>query len=164
MPFELKRCVFRRNLFDSATKIWYNTIKGEKYMTYNRRVQYYETDKMQCTHHSNYIRFMEEARLDFLDKIGYGYARMEKEGLISPVISVEVQYKKPTTFDDIICIEVALKSMTLAKMEFGYTMTCRGEVVCLAKSEHCFLNKDNRPVSIKKVNPTLFDLLCSKIE
>ena len=65
---------------------------------YRHKVQYYETDKMGITHHSNYIRWMEEARVDFLEKEGWPYQRFEEEGLISPVISVECRYKKPTTF------------------------------------------------------------------
>ena len=55
---------------------------------------------MRITHHSNYIRWMEEARVDFLDRIGYGYAILERDGIISPVIGVECQYKHPTTFND----------------------------------------------------------------
>lgn len=47
---------------------------------YIHRVQYYETDRMGITHHSNDIRWMEEARIDFLEQIGWGYARMERAG------------------------------------------------------------------------------------
>ena len=61
---------------------------------YEHKVQYYETDKMQITHHSNYIRFMEEARIDFLDQIGWGYDKMEEQGILSPVVGVTCEYKK----------------------------------------------------------------------
>ena len=54
---------------------------------YRHKVNYYETDKMQFTHHSNYIRFMEEARLDFMEQMGWGYDKMEEEGIASPVHS-----------------------------------------------------------------------------
>ena len=46
---------------------------------YLHKVQYYETDKMGIAHHSNYIRWMEEARVDFLEKIGWGFDRLEAE-------------------------------------------------------------------------------------
>ena len=62
--------------------------------TYTHQVQYYETDKMQITHHSNYIRFMEEARIDFLNHIGFGYDKMEELGISSPVIGIQCDYKK----------------------------------------------------------------------
>ena len=72
---------------------------------YTHKVQYYETDKMGITHHSNYIRWMEEARIDFLEKSGFSYDKLEKDGIISPVVSVECSYKKTTTFSDEISIE-----------------------------------------------------------
>ena len=56
---------------------------------YLRKVHYHETDKMGITHHTNYIKWMEEARIDFLDQIGWSYARLEREGILSPVIGVE---------------------------------------------------------------------------
>ena len=61
---------------------------------YIHKVNYYETDKMGITHHSNYIRFMEEARLHFLQEIGYPMTRLEKEGVTSPVVSVNSEIMK----------------------------------------------------------------------
>ena len=72
---------------------------------YLHKVKYYETDKMGVTHHSNYIRWMEEARVDFLDKIGFSYRKLEEMGAISPVIGVECEYKISTQFDDIVEIK-----------------------------------------------------------
>jgi len=56
---------------------------------YVHKVNYYETDKMGLTHHSNYIRFMEEARVDFMEQLGFGYEKMEAEGVGSPVIAID---------------------------------------------------------------------------
>lgn len=56
---------------------------------YLRKVRYHETDKMGITHHSNYIKWMEEARIDWLEQIGHSYAKLEEQGIISPVIGVE---------------------------------------------------------------------------
>ena len=61
--------------------------------SYDWVVQYYETDRMGITHHSNYIRFMEEARVDFLKNIGWGYDKLEEDGVVSPVVSVNCNYK-----------------------------------------------------------------------
>ena len=58
---------------------------------YQHEVQYYETDRMGITHHSNYIRWMEEARVTFLKEIGWDYAKLEEMGIISPVIDVQCQ-------------------------------------------------------------------------
>ena len=66
--------------------------------SFKREVKYYECDRMGITHHSNYIRFMEEARIYVLDMLGYGFDRMEAEGVVSPVVAVSCEYKKPTNF------------------------------------------------------------------
>ena len=68
--------------------------------SYKHKVNYYETDKMGITHHSNYIRFMEEARVYFLEQIGWGYDKFEEKGIISPVVSVTCNYKHTSTFTD----------------------------------------------------------------
>lgn len=125
---------------------------------YKHEVKYYECDRMGITHHSNYVRFMEEARVDFLDALGYGFDRIEAEGVVSPVISISCNYKHPTTFKDLIDIEVVISNMQDLKFEFTYTMKVAGKVVCLGQSTHCFM-ENGRPVVIAKRLPELFRLL-----
>ena len=67
---------------------------------YTHKVNYYETDKMGITHHSNYIRVMEEARMNYLSEIGYPMTRLEEEGIASPVVSVTCEYMHPSTYSD----------------------------------------------------------------
>lgn len=126
--------------------------------TYQHEVKYYECDRMGITHHSNYVRFMEEARIDFLDALGYGFDRIEAEGVVSPVISISCNYKHPTTFKDRIDIEVVISNMQDLKFEFTYTMKVAGKVVCLGQSTHCFM-ENGRPVVIAKRLPELYRLL-----
>lgn len=126
--------------------------------TYQHEVKYYECDRMGITHHSNYVRFMEEARIDFLDALGYGFDRIEAEGIVSPVISISCNYKHPTTFKDRIDIEVVISNMQDLKFEFTYTMKVAGKVVCLGQSTHCFM-ENGRPVVIAKRLPELYRLL-----
>lgn len=130
---------------------------------YIHKVQYYETDKMQITHHSNYARFMEEARTDFMEKIGYSYERMEREENFSPVIGLHLDFKKPTTYGDIIKIKVDVLEISAVRIKFGYTMRVNEEIVCIATSEHCCLNKDGKVIAVKKQNPELYNLLESLI-
>ena len=77
---------------------------------------------MGVTHHSNYIRFMEEARIDFLTKAGYGYDKLESIGLMSPVIEVRGEYKKSTTFNDELEIDVKIKEYNGVRISFLYQM------------------------------------------
>lgn len=130
---------------------------------YIHKVKYYETDKMGITHHSNYIRWMEEARVDFLEKIGYGYKRLEDEGVVSPVVSVECHYKYPTTFDDEIRITVQIIKYTGAKVTFSYEMVnnLTSQLVLTAESTHCFVTENGRPISVRKHFPQ-FDEVINK--
>ena len=65
---------------------------------YEHKVQYYETDGMGIVHHSNYIRWFEEARVDLLEQLGFGYDRIEAEGYSGPVLEVACQYKTMSRF------------------------------------------------------------------
>ena len=131
---------------------------------YRHRVQYYETDRMGITHHSNYIRWMEEARADFLEKKGWPYERIEEEGIISPVISVDCRYKKPTTFADEVDIEVSVLEFNGVKLKIGYIMKLGEETVCEGESMHCFLSKEGKPVKLSKVLPDFHDMFQNSIE
>lgn len=127
---------------------------------YTHYVQYYETDKMGITHHSNYVRWMEEARVDFLRQIGWDYARLESEGIISPVVAVSCKYKHSTTFADTVTISVTVTEYSGIKLQLGYEMTDeKGEVVCEGSSEHCFVNEKGRIVMIKKDYPAFHETL-----
>lgn len=123
--------------------------------TYIHKVNYYETDKMGITHHSNYVRWMEEARMDLLKSIGFGMRKLEDDGVTSPVVSIECQYKHTTTFDDEIKIDVSLEEYTGVKLVMRYTMTNTksGVEVLTARSSHCFIDASGRPIAVKKHFP-----------
>ena len=122
---------------------------------YIRKINYYETDKMGVTHHSNYIRFMEEARIDFFDKLGLSYEKLVDEGLNSPIIGIECDYKKFTTFGDEIVINVFIDEFSGVRLVISYEMINNktGELVFKGKSKHCFVSKDGRILVLKKEFP-----------
>jgi len=122
---------------------------------YIHEVKYYECDRMGITHHSNYVRFMEEARVDWMDQLDYGFDRMEAEGVVSPVVEVDCRYRHSTTFKDQIVIEVKVAAMSELKITFEYTMRVGSRVVCTATSTHCFLEQ-GRPVVFAKRFPELY--------
>lgn len=131
---------------------------------YKHKIQVYETDNMGITHHSNYVRFMEEARVDFMEKSGYGYEKMVSEGVVSPVIGINVEYKSPTKYPDVVEIEVSVLEMSALKLKIGYRMTCAGKLVCTASSSHCFLDAaTNRPVKLQDRFPQLFEIFDSAL-
>ncbi|MCR4743458.1 MAG: acyl-CoA thioesterase [Treponema sp.] len=128
-------------------------------ISYTHQINYYETDKMGITHHSNYLRFMEEARIYFLDKIGWSYAKMEEVGLYSPVLSVTCEYKKTTTFPDILRIDVEVQKLKGLKMEIAYKMYVGDNLVTTASSSHAFFDKNQTPVFLEKKYPELYKVL-----
>ncbi len=130
---------------------------------YIHKVHYYETDKMGITHHSNYIRFMEEARMNYLNESGFTMARLEAEGIVSPVISLACDYKTPTTYDDEIEIEVKLTGYTGVKITLSYVMRNlrTGALVAEASSAHCFTDRAGRPVAIRKTCPEMDGIMKS---
>ena len=120
---------------------------------YIRKVQYHETDKMGVAHHSNYIKWMEEARVDFLDRIGYGYVKLEADGIISPVLTVECEYKKPLHFGDEFAVLPEILEFKGIRLVIGYTFTLAGETVATGKTSHCFLTPEGRPIALKRQFP-----------
>lgn len=136
------------------------------YTEYERRAQYYETDQMGIVHHSNYIRWFEEARVDFLRQAGAGYEKMEADGIISPVLSVACQYKSMVRFDDQVEIRIGITFYNGIKLCLCYEVRDKasGTVRCTGESAHCFLGKDGKPVSLKKSYPKYHQIFerCTK--
>lgn len=126
---------------------------------YKHNVHYYETDKMGITHHSNYTRFMEEARISMLEALGYGYEKMEEEGVVSPVMAITTEFKKPTTYPDVIDIEVRVAELLNFKIKFDYKMRVGEQLVCHATSLHCFLTREGRPIVMADRFPDLVKIL-----
>jgi acyl-CoA thioester hydrolase len=130
---------------------------------YQHEVKYYECDRMGITHHSNYVRFMEEARVDWMDQVGYGFDRMEAEGVVSPVVAVDCRYRHPSTFKDVVEVAVKVAETSPLKIVFAYTMTVAGRTVCTASSTHCFL-ENGRPMSLETRFPELYAKMMECIE
>lgn len=131
---------------------------------YVRKVQYHETDKMSVAHHSNYIKWMEEARVDFLDQIGYGYVKLEEEGIISPVLTVECEYRKPLHFGDEFEVLPEILEFKGIRLVIGYTFSANGEIIATGKTSHCFLTPEGRPIALKRHFPEFDEKLKSLIK
>ncbi|SHJ10709.1 acyl-CoA thioester hydrolase [Dethiosulfatibacter aminovorans DSM 17477] len=130
-------------------------------MTYKyiRKAHYHETDQMGIIHHANYIKWFEEARIEIMDKIGVPYKAIEERGIISPVLHVGCDYKNMVRFDEEVTIQVGFKSYSGVKFSVEYLVTDQsGETVYVTgESDHCFLNKSLKPVSLKKVAPDMHE-------
>lgn len=127
--------------------------------SYFHRIQYYETDGMRIVHHSNYIRWMEEARIAFMDDVGYGYDAMERDGIGIPVISVTCDYKAMMRFGQTCRIDVAITSFSPVRMTLSYEFhdAATNELCGTATSGHCFVDENGRPVSLKRHLPEIYE-------
>ncbi|MBR1744221.1 MAG: acyl-CoA thioesterase [Lachnospiraceae bacterium] len=128
---------------------------------YIRDVNYYETDRMGIVHHSNYIRYFEEARLFMMEKAGLNYAAIEERGIIIPVLFVNCEYVKPLRYGDTFRVETRLSGYRGLKMEVSYEIYSErtGELCTTGESGHCFLYPDMKPVRMKRDFPDIHDTL-----
>lgn len=122
---------------------------------FERKINYYETDRMGVVHHSNYIRFLEEARCYWLNKIKMPFSLLEENGITIPVLGVNCSYKYHVTFEDVIQIHVFAKEYSGVRMTMGYEITDKktGKIVFLGETKHCFTDRNLKPINLKKYAP-----------
>ena len=84
------------------------------------RVRYAETDQMAVVYHGNYAQYFEMGRVEWLRNMGVSYKWMEENGVMLPVVSLSMNYKKPARYDDLLTVKTILKSQTSVKIEFDY--------------------------------------------
>ena len=89
------------------------------------RVEYHHTDQMGIVHHSNYIKFFEAARTEWLRAAGMTYAEMERRGVMMPIVDVQIKYRQPSYYDEMLSIMTYVDELPMARMTFRYEI--RGE-------------------------------------
>ena len=122
---------------------------------YERKINYYETDRMGVVHHSNYIRYLEEARVEWLEALDMPFDLLEKNKITIPVLGVNCTYKHHVTFGDTILIKTYAKEYTGVRMTIGYEITDKknGNIVLTGETKHCFTDSNLKPINLKKHNP-----------
>ena len=133
---------------------------------YERKINYYETDKMGVVHHSNYIRFFEEARCEFLQEARLPYDMLESKGIMSPVLDFSCKYKQHVTFGDIIEIHTTIKEFSGVKFTVSYSVYNKkiGDLCVTGESNHCFTDTNIKPLNLKKKFPDIYEKFNSLIE
>jgi acyl-CoA thioester hydrolase len=126
------------------------------------RVGYADTDPMGFVHHSNYMRYFENARGELFRKLGLNYREMEKNGIQMPVLSFHINFMHPAYFDDLLSIRVFIKEQPKAKIKFEYeTYNQSGLLINTGETILCFMNSDTKkacfpPQNFKTVIEELF--------
>lgn len=114
----------------------------------NVRVRYAETDQMGVVYHGNYAQYFEMGRVEWLRNLGVSYKWMENNGVMLPLVSLSMNYKKPARYDDLLTIKTIFKSQTSVKIEFDYEIYNESkELLTTGNSVLVFVDtKTGRPI------------------
>ncbi len=114
------------------------------------RIRYGETDQMGYAHHGNYAQYFEMGRMELLRDIGISYKKMEEEGIILPVYSMNTRYIKPARFDNVLTLRTILRKTPTARISFDYEIyNSDNELITTAETVLIFVDTSkNRPIKI----------------
>ena len=127
---------------------------------YERKINYYETDKMGVVHHSNYIRYLEEARSRWMEELEIPMDSLENMGFTIPTLEVHCKYKYHVTSGDIITIEPKITEYNGVRMTLSYKVIDKntGKDVIQAITKHCFTDINLKPINMKKHNEKIYNI------
>jgi len=116
------------------------------------KTRYSETDQMGFIHHSVYLIYLEEARTHLWESLGYPYYKMEQEGYLVVVISANIEYKKPSFYSDVLRIDIVDIKHSGIKFSYFYNIynETRDYISAYAKTEHVFINREQKVIRIPK--------------
>jgi len=118
-------------------------------------VRYAETDQMGVVYHANYLVWMEIGRTALIKDLGFNYAAMEEDGIVSPVIDISISYKKPLRYGETATIRTWIDQYDGFKSVYGYEILKEdGELAVVATSSHICVKKETfRPVKLRRLYP-----------
>lgn len=122
------------------------------------RVRYGETDQMGFVYYGNYAQYFEMGRVEWLRSFGISYKRMEDSGIMLPVLKLNIEYKKPAKYDDLLTLKTTLLKKPSVRIEFGFELfNDKKELLTLGYTQLVFIDmKNNRPT---KAPNYIFDLI-----
>lgn len=132
---------------------------------YRRKANYYETDQMGIIHHSNYVRWFEEARMNFMEDIGFPFVKLEEMGIVVPVLDLSCQFRTMVKFGDTVDIYTKISKFNGLKMHIEYRIVdhSTGVIRCTGQSSHAFLDKEYKPVRMKRDYPDLYEMFMNYV-
>ncbi len=113
---------------------------------FEMRVWYCDTDQMGIVHHSNYVRYYEAARSDFMRSLGgFSYAEMERRGIMMPILEVYSKYVASAMFDDLIRVKISIADTPRARCRFDYEIyNSEGKLLNTGYTVLGFMHSDTR--------------------
>lgn len=158
---------------DHTSSEWYGT---------RFRVRYQETDQMGVVYHANYVNWFEIGRTEMIRSLGLTYRSMEEEGVLLPVIGLDLKYKRPAKYDDYVTVWTRINQMTGIRLSYEYEVRrddsglsadhspvslgphhsmeeLPGELLVTGTTQHAWVNHDFKPVRLDKSFPNLYHAL-----
>ncbi|NBI28281.1 acyl-CoA thioesterase [Chengkuizengella marina] len=130
-----------------------------EWLKHSVRVRYQETDQMGVVHHGNYLNWFEIGRTEYVREMGYSYSEIEKLGLYLPVVDVQMSFRKPAKYDDVIDIYTKVVEFTNKKIIFEVEVKKGDDLLVTGKTVHVWLNAEWRTVRLDEVAPELYERL-----
>lgn len=137
--------------------------------THTIRVPYKDTDQMGVVHHANYINWFEMARTEMMRHDGIAYKEMEQLGLLLPVLDIQVEYRSPAYYDDVVAIATKITSFSVARLQFSYEIRrtdtgneSTNKLLATGQSLHMWLTNEWRPARFHKIAPDIYARLKDK--
>lgn len=124
------------------------------------RVRYADTDQMNFVYNGKYSEYFEVGRTEMLRNIGLPYSTLEINGFMLPVLELNIKYKNPACYDDLLLVRCFVKQLPVVKIHIDYTIHRESGNILVAEgfTEHVFMKKENR----KAVRPPEFFLKAIK--
>lgn len=141
----------------------------------NIRVQYKDTDQMGVVHHGNYVTWFEVGRTEWMRHNGMTYSELEEQGLLLPVIDVQLHYQSSAKYDDCIAVFTKVANASPVRLQFQYEVRKIneeiflqndmeqaepiGELLTKGSSNHMWVNRDWKPARINKCAPKVYEIV-----
>ena len=108
----------------------------------NIRVRYAETDQMSFVYYGVYAQYYEVGRVELLRSLDISYKKLEELGFALPVVDLNISYKKPAFYDDLLTIRTTIKQMPSTRIAFYYeTINSKGELLNTGEVALVFVDK-----------------------
>ena len=129
------------------------------------RIMFADTDCMGIVYHTNYIKFFEIGRTEYLRDIGHPYAELEKDGVWLPVASVTCEYKAPAKYDDLLTVVTRVEEFKGATIIMAYEIYRKetGELLVTGKTKHPITDANLKPIRLRNVKPELYEKIKERV-
>lgn len=116
----------------------------KKKHSFKIRVYHHDTDCYNVMWHGAYVKYLEIARVEFIEMLGFKLAQLEAEGVLFPVVDLTLKYKFSAVLNDILKIETSISDLTKTSVEFEHKITNQNEVEILTGKTKIVTLKDGK--------------------